>query len=136
MAEPTPLPTPADRKNVKQPPLLFDQTQAIIARIEKQIERKLLVYWTSDRGAVIDEPALIEALHSGQLSGAALDVFKEEPLPPSSPLWEMENVIVSPHSASTVTQENARETQLFCENLRRYLRGEPLHNVLDTERLY
>ena len=53
-----------------------------------------------------------------------------------SPNSASSNVIISPHSASTVTQENARITALFCDNLRRYLRGEPLRNVLDTERLY
>lgn len=88
------------------------------------------------RGALVDETALIDALESGHLGGAALDVFAEEPLPPDSPLWAMPNVIVSPHSASTSDRENGRITDLFCENLRRYLVGEPLLNVLDTERLY
>ncbi len=88
------------------------------------------------RGAVIDEEALIAALQRGQLGGAALDVFATEPLPATSPLWEMPNVLVSPHSASTSDRENARLTALFCDNLRRYLAGQPLRNVLDTERLY
>jgi phosphoglycerate dehydrogenase-like enzyme len=88
------------------------------------------------RGAVVDEPALIEALGSGRLGGAALDVFAEEPLPPGSPLWEMPNVLVSPHSASTSDRENARIVDLFCENLRRFLGGAPLRNVLDVERMY
>jgi glyoxylate/hydroxypyruvate reductase A len=88
------------------------------------------------RGAVIDEPALIAALRSGQLGGAALDVFAAEPLPADSPLWDMPNVLVSPHSASTSDRENARITDLFCDNLRRYLAGQPLRNVLDTQRLY
>ena len=59
-----------------------------------------------------------------------------EPLPPDSPLWDMPNVIVSPHSASTVDTENARLTDLFCENLQRYLIHEPLLNVFNRERLY
>jgi glyoxylate/hydroxypyruvate reductase A len=88
------------------------------------------------RGQVVDEPALIAALQSGHLGGAALDVFAEEPLPADSPLWEMENVLVSPHSASTSDRENERLTDLFCANLRRYLAGEPLENVLDPARLY
>ncbi|MGL4651703.1 MAG: D-2-hydroxyacid dehydrogenase [Caldilineaceae bacterium] len=88
------------------------------------------------RGATVDEPALIAALHSGKLGGAALDVFAEEPLPAESPLWDMPNVLVCPHSASTSAQENVRLTDLFCDNLRRYLDGDPLRNVLDTERLY
>lgn len=88
------------------------------------------------RGALVDEDALIAALRDGGLAGAALDVFRTEPLPRDSPLWDMPNVIISPHSASTVTQENARITDLFCENLRRYLDGRPLLNVLDTRRMY
>ncbi len=88
------------------------------------------------RGAVVDEAALIEALRSGHLSGAALDVFKDEPLPLTSPLWEMENVILSPHSASTSDRENERLTDLFCDNLRRYLDGQPLRNVLNPELYY
>lgn len=88
------------------------------------------------RGAVVDEPALLEALRAGKLGGAALDVFATEPLPTGSPLWDMENVLISPHSASTSDRENERITRLFCDNLRRYLDGRPLLNVLDTERLY
>jgi phosphoglycerate dehydrogenase-like enzyme len=88
------------------------------------------------RGATLDEAALIAALRDGQLGGAALDVFTAEPLAPDSPLWDMPNVLVSPHSGSTSDRENARITDLFCENLRRYLAGEPLLNVLNTETLY
>lgn len=88
------------------------------------------------RGATVDEGALIAALQSGKLAGAALDVFAEEPLPAASPLWDLPNVLVSPHSASTSDKENDRLTELFCDNLRRFLDGRPLRNVLDTERLY
>jgi glyoxylate/hydroxypyruvate reductase len=88
------------------------------------------------RGQVVDEPALIEDLRSGLLRGAALDVFAQEPLPESSPLWEMPNVLVSPHSASTSDRENSRETDLFCENLRRYLDHKPLLNVLNVAKYY
>lgn len=89
------------------------------------------------RGKVVDEAALIRALQDGHLSGAALDVFEEEPLPPESPLWEMENVIVSPHSTDNVPGlTNRLLTDLFCENLRRHLAGEPLKNVLDKRLLY
>ncbi|HEU5100983.1 MAG TPA: NAD(P)-dependent oxidoreductase, partial [Roseiflexaceae bacterium] len=66
----------------------------------------------------------------------ALDVFTEEPLPKDSPLWDMPNVLISPHSGSTSDRENDRLTDLFCENLRRFLAGKPLLNVLDTETLY
>jgi glyoxylate/hydroxypyruvate reductase len=88
------------------------------------------------RGAVVDELALIEALRSGHLAGAALDVFAEEPLPPHSPLWEMPTVMISPHSASTSDRENRRITDLFCDNLRRFLAGEDLRNVLNPQRMY
>jgi glyoxylate/hydroxypyruvate reductase len=89
------------------------------------------------RGAVVDEAALVEALRSGHLSGAALDVFEVEPLPQESPLWELENVIVSAHTTDVVPELiNAAQTDLFCENLRRYLAGEALINVLDKRLLY
>ena len=89
------------------------------------------------RGSVVDEGALVEALQSGHLSGAALDVFEVEPLPQESPLWELENVIVSPHATDMVPALiNERQTDLFCDNLRRYLEGEPLVNVLDKQLLY
>ncbi len=88
------------------------------------------------RGQVIDEGALLDALGSGKLAGAALDVFRQEPLPPESPFWTLPNVIVSPHSASTGLGENARLVSLFLDNLRRYLDGEPMCNVLSRELLY
>lgn len=88
------------------------------------------------RGAVVDEPALIEALQDGRLAGAALDVFAVEPLPAESPLWKMPNVLVSPHSASTSNRENERIVALFCDNLRRFLDGRPLRNQLDLARMY
>lgn len=88
------------------------------------------------RGGVVDESALVDALTAGELGGACLDVFAAEPLPADSPLWGMDNVIVSPHSASTVATENAALTELFVDNLRRYLLGAPLRNVYQPERGY
>ena len=89
------------------------------------------------RGSVVEEAALVEALEEGRLSGAALDVFETEPLPQDSPLWEMEGVIISPHSTDMVPElVNKRQTDLFCDNLRRYLDGEDLINVLDKRLLY
>jgi len=86
------------------------------------------------RGVLIDEPAMIEMLQAGRLRGAALDVFAKEPLPVDSPLWTMPNVIISPHSASTVVQENDRLVELFIENLHRYLDGRQLLNVFEHGR--
>jgi phosphoglycerate dehydrogenase-like enzyme len=88
------------------------------------------------RGSLIDEQAMIELLEAGRLRGAGLDVFAKEPLPADSPLWAMPNVIISPHSASTVVQENDRLVDLFIENLHRYLDGRPLTNVFDHARRY
>lgn len=89
------------------------------------------------RGTVVEEAALVEALESGHLSGAALDVFEVEPLPAESPLWDLDNVIVSAHTTDVVPDLiNPAQTDLFCENLRRYLAGEELLNVLDKRLLY
>jgi glyoxylate/hydroxypyruvate reductase A len=88
------------------------------------------------RGSIVDEEALIDALRSGHLGGAALDVAQTEPLPPESPLWDMSRVIISPHSASTADTENEKLTEIFCGNYVRYLRGEPLRNLLDKKLLY
>jgi glyoxylate/hydroxypyruvate reductase A len=88
------------------------------------------------RGDVVDEAALAEALAAGRLRGAALDVFITEPPPDSSPFWDLPNVLVSPHSASTVAEENDRIVEIFCENLHAYLAGRPLRNVLDSDLLY
>ena len=90
------------------------------------------------RGQVVDENALIESLRSGHLGHAALDVATVEPLPADSPLWDMKNVLISPHSASTVTTENAKITEIFCHNLRCWLDGkvERMRNILDKQLLY
>ena len=85
---------------------------------------------------MIDEPALIEALHGHRLTGAALEVFAIEPLPADSPLWDLPNVLVSPHIAALSVHENERIDELFCENLRRYLAGEELLSRVDTRLFY
>jgi phosphoglycerate dehydrogenase-like enzyme len=90
------------------------------------------------RGKVVDEDALIQALRSGHIGFAALDVFDVEPLPESSLLWDMPNVLISPHSQSVVPSDNARLTEIFCHNLRCYLDGRfaDMQNVLDKELMY
>jgi glyoxylate/hydroxypyruvate reductase A len=88
------------------------------------------------RGAVVDERALVQALRDGRLGGAALDVAEVEPLPEGSPLWDLPNVLISPHSASTVDAENRRIVDVFLANLQRYLDGLPLINRFDRTRGY
>jgi glyoxylate/hydroxypyruvate reductase A len=107
------------------------QTEGLIGAEELALLPSGAILINIARGALVDEEALAEALTSGHLAGAGLDVFAEEPLPQDSPLWGMPNVLVSPHSASTSDRENGRLTDLFCENLRRFLAGQPLLNVLD-----
>ena len=88
------------------------------------------------RGAVIDEAALIAALKAGRIAGAALDVFEQEPLPPDSELWGLENVILTPHISGGTPVYMQRAVALFCDNLRRYLDGQPLLNTVDVQRGY
>lgn len=88
------------------------------------------------RGGVVDHAALVEALNEGQIAGAVLDVFPVEPLPESSPLWSMPNVLVSPHVAGASPDYYAQAIELFSENLRRYLAEQPLLNVYQAERGY
>jgi phosphoglycerate dehydrogenase-like enzyme len=113
-----------------------DETESVIGAPELATLPRGAVVINIGRGALVDEAALVGALRSGHLGGAALDVFAEEPLPTTSPLWDMPTVLVSPHSGSTSDRENARLTDLFCDNLREFLAGRPLANVLDTTRLY
>jgi phosphoglycerate dehydrogenase-like enzyme len=88
------------------------------------------------RGTVIDEPSLIAGLESGQLGSAFLDVFAVEPLPAESPLWEMPQVVVAPHTAALSPHEDRRIAELFATNLRRLLDGSELVNVVDTKQFY
>ena len=90
----------------------------------------------SGRGTVIDEDALIAALHSGQVGFAALDVFATEPLATDSPLWDLPNVLVSPHTAALDPGEERRIAELFADNATRLLDGLPMRNEVDTVEFY
>ena len=88
------------------------------------------------RGTIVDEPALIDALRSGHLGGAGLDAYVREPLPPSSPLWELPGVIVSPHCSATTDGWDTRTIQLFLDNVDRFLAGRRPRGVVDKRRGY
>jgi phosphoglycerate dehydrogenase-like enzyme len=88
------------------------------------------------RGAIVDETAMIDALRAKRIGGAALDVFTTEPLPRESPLWTLENVIITPHHSGSSPRAGERTLALFAENLRRYKAGEPLINRVDFEAGY
>jgi phosphoglycerate dehydrogenase-like enzyme len=115
---------------------LTNDTRQLIGETELRSMRSNAVLVNIARGAVVDEPALIRALKEGWIAGAALDVFEQEPLPPESELWDMENVIVSPHISGGTEIYNQRAAGIFRENLRRYLAGERLMNLADPARGY
>lgn len=85
------------------------------------------------RGKLVDEGALVEALQNGEIAGASLDVFEVEPLPADSELWKMDNVLLSPHVAGFTPSYDQRALDIFTENLRRYLEGAPLMNLVNRE---
>ena len=88
------------------------------------------------RGAQVDDAALVAALRNRRIAGAALDVFEQEPLPPDSPLWDLENLLITPHTAGLTEKLWQRHYDLFSENLRRYLKHEPLLYTVDKRRGY
>ena len=88
------------------------------------------------RGAQVDEAALAEALREHRIAGAALDVFEQEPLPADSPLWQLENLLITPHTAGLTEKLWDRHYELFSENLRRYLSHQPLLHVVDKQKGY
>ena len=112
---------------------LTDATRGIVGR--EVIDALPAHAWLINvsRGALVDEPALLDALRAGRLAGAVLDVFGEEPLPADSPWWEAPNVIVTPHASGHTLRFF---DELVLENVRRYLAGEPLLNPVDPERGY
>lgn len=110
------------------------QTHHMIGAPELGVLRDTAVVVNIGRGPVVDEPALVRSLQAHRLAGAVLDVFEQEPLPADSPLWDMDNVLISPHSVATVATENEAITDLFIDNLTRYLELRPLRNVFDGTR--
>jgi len=115
---------------------LTPETRGMIGEAELRAMKPTAALINIARGPVVVEEALVHALRENWIAAAALDVFDTEPLPPESPLWDMENVIVSPHISGGTEIYNVRAVDIFCENLRRFLAGEPLRNVVDPARGY
>jgi phosphoglycerate dehydrogenase-like enzyme len=110
---------------------LTDQTAGLIDGATIEALPPSCIFVNVGRGGVVDEPALVDALRERRIAGAVLDVFATEPLPDSSPLWTLPNVLVTPHAAALSARENERIVELFTDNLRRYLDGRPLRNVVE-----
>jgi glyoxylate/hydroxypyruvate reductase A len=115
---------------------LTGETAGLIGARQLRLLPRGAILVNISRGPVVDQAAMTSALRDGHLAGACLDVFATEPLPPDDPLWGMGNVLVSPHSASTVATENAALTDLFLDNLSRLAAGDPLRNRYDPARGY
>ena len=115
---------------------LTDETAGIIGAEELQEMREDAWLINVARGRLLDEAALRRAIESGWIGGAVLDVFNEEPLPPDSPLYELPNLIVTPHTSWSSDRVVERSLDLFVENLERFAAGRPLENVVDLEAGY
>jgi phosphoglycerate dehydrogenase-like enzyme len=115
---------------------LTQETRELIGERELAAMKDSAVLINIGRGGSVDEPALVRSLKDGTIAGAGLDVFSQEPLPPESELWQLENVIMSPHLSGGTEIYNQRATDIFCENLRRYLENKTLMNVADASRGY
>lgn len=115
---------------------LTDETHHMVNEAVFKAMKPSSVIINIARGSLIDEQAMIEALSTGEIGGAALDVFEEEPLPASNPLWEMDNVIISPHVSGASASYNELVADLFIANLKRYLEGKELMNKFNHEAGY
>lgn len=110
---------------------LTDNTRQIFNAETFAIMKPGACFINVGRGELVDEESLVATLQSGHLAGAALDVFATEPLPTNSPLWDMDNVIITPHSSSASAQSGLRSEDIFLKNLARYVAGEPMLNEVN-----
>ncbi|HUF54213.1 MAG TPA: D-2-hydroxyacid dehydrogenase [Dehalococcoidia bacterium] len=116
-------------------PLTAD-SRGLIGQAELAAMKPNAVIINIARGSVIDQEALLHALKDGRIAGAALDVTTPEPLPPDHELWTLDNVMITPHISGGTPRYMARVVDLLCDNLSRYVGGEPLRNVVDVSRGY
>ena len=112
------------------------ETQDLIGARELSVMRPGGWLYNIARGRLVDERALRTALLAGAIGGAVLDVFRDEPLPPDSPLYETPNLIITPHTSWASDQVMRRSLNLFVGNLRRFVAGEPLDNLVDLDAGY
>jgi phosphoglycerate dehydrogenase-like enzyme len=117
-------------------PPLTPQTRGMIGREQLAKMKSNAHLINVGRGPLIDEAALIEALRDHKIAGAALDVFDQEPLPADSPLWDLENLLITPHTAGMAGNLWQRHYDLFSENIRRFMKAEPLLGLVDKQRGY
>lgn len=115
---------------------LTPETRGLIGAAELALLRPGALLVNVGRGPVVDESALLAALRTGRLGGAALDVFDSEPLPASSPLWSEPDVLITPHSADATAETDQRCLDLLLDNVARFRDGQPLRNVVDPSRGY
>ncbi len=115
---------------------LTDETRGMIGETEFRAMKPGAYFIVTSRGGIAREDALLKALSKGWIAGAAIDVHEVEPLTPDSPLWTAPGALVTPHCASIGNLQAARAAEIFIDNLRRYVSGEPLRNVVDRQAGY
>ena len=115
---------------------LSDQTWHLLGEGEFMCMKNTAFLVNMARGNIIDEPALLKALQDGEIAGAGLDTFGQEPLPESSPLWDAPNVLITPHVTPQVPDRTGAVLDILCENIRRYRAGGMLMNLLRPEDVY
>ncbi len=115
---------------------LTDITKGMIGKEQLKKMKPTAYLINIGRGQLVDEKALIEALKTGVIAGAGLDVFEKEPLPPDSELWDMENVVMSPHVGGLSPETRALSFEIFLDNFKRFISNKPLRNVVDKKRQF
>ncbi|MEC0239262.1 D-2-hydroxyacid dehydrogenase [Paenibacillus dokdonensis] len=116
---------------------LTEETHHMFDAAAWKAAKKGACFINAGRGPTVDTSSLIDALNSGQISGAGLDVFEQEPLPTDNPLWTMEQVIITPHVAGSNDRYTERVVDIFTENVKAYTQGQkPPRNLVDYERMY
>ena len=115
---------------------LIPATRGLIGKDEIAAMKPGVIFADVSRGGVVDQCALYDALKTRHVAAAALDVFETEPLPETSPLWALENVIISPHCSSVYAEWEQASFELFIQNLGRWVRGEELVNIVNPARGY